>query len=60
MDQNTSDSALTASAAPRLDAGATATEYALLIAGITIVLAAGIVFFGDWLVDSWTALADVL
>lgn len=44
----------------RDDRGATATEYALLIAGIAMMVVGLIVLFGESLAANWETFADLL
>lgn len=46
--------------APREEKGATATEYALIIAGIALAVFAAISVFGDQLSDMWKDLGSRL
>jgi len=51
---------LSAFVAEREEKGATATEYALIIAGIAVAIVAAIGVFGDALTDFWNGLGTDL
>lgn len=51
---------MTAFLAPREEKGATATEYALIIAGIAVAIVAAIGLFGTALTNFWTGLGAQL
>ena len=51
---------LSAVLAEREEKGATATEYALIIAGIAVAIVGAIAIFGGQLTTFWTTLGDKL